>query len=217
MDRESSSVCCEMSVGMIMSWVAVARSEDLLNGMAMPGRVEGTDLALWRSAAGHVHAWGDRCPHRGMRLSHGFVRGETLACIYHGWQYDDAGACAAIPAHPDLVPPKTICATTYDCAENGGLIWVTLNDPSGSIPDMSGLRAIRSIEVLRDAAEIADFFGQPVDALIRVVEPQAMTLALQPVGEGRAMIHVLAAKDHDPRAISQASEALRSQLEEDRA
>ena len=41
-----------------------------------------------------------------MRLSHGFVRSEKLACIFHGWQYDGAGSCVGIPAHPDLAPPK---------------------------------------------------------------------------------------------------------------
>jgi len=38
------------------------------------------DIAVWRSVSGVVNAWENRCPHRGMRLSHGFVRGESLAC-----------------------------------------------------------------------------------------------------------------------------------------
>ena len=104
-----------------MGWIAVGLSADLLPSMAMPGRVTGTDLAIWRAASGQVHIWGDRCPHRGMRLSHGFVRDETLSCIYHGWQYGADGGCNHIPAHPALIPPKSICATTYACAEQDGV------------------------------------------------------------------------------------------------
>ena len=68
------------------------------------------ELAVWRSASGRIAAWRDRCPHRGMRLSHGFVRGESLNCIYHGWTYGADGACRRIPAHPEVVPPATIRA-----------------------------------------------------------------------------------------------------------
>ena len=46
------------------------------------------------------HVWEDRCPHRGMRLSMGFVRSDRIACLYHGWQYGTDGHCLYIPAHP---------------------------------------------------------------------------------------------------------------------
>jgi len=60
------------------------------------------DLVVWRSASGVLSAWENRCPHRGMRLSHGFVRGESLACAYHGWHFECSGRCHYIPAHPDF-------------------------------------------------------------------------------------------------------------------
>ncbi|MGO7418409.1 Rieske 2Fe-2S domain-containing protein, partial [Rhizobium ruizarguesonis] len=49
----------------------------------MPARTAAGSIALWSSASGRISASADRCPHRGMSLSHGFVRGETLSCIYH--------------------------------------------------------------------------------------------------------------------------------------
>src|SRR3989338_6664161 len=104
-------------------WVAVGLSRDLPAGVAMPALWQGRELAVWRSASGKLSAWNDRCPHRGMRLSHGFVRGETLACIYHGWVYGTSGSCIHIPAHPDLVPPATIKAETFLCVEAGGVVW----------------------------------------------------------------------------------------------
>jgi len=115
------------------------------------------DMAIWRSASGVISAWENRCPHRGMRLSHGFVRGESLACAYHGWHYDCSGKCHKIPAHPELEPPDTIRTNRYHIEENGGVIWVdpqsidtpnetlseTLNEILTVLPDK--LIAVRSV------------------------------------------------------------------------
>ena len=82
-----------------MAWTAVCIAADLPAKVVMPSVCDGTDIAVWRSASGQLAAWADRCPHRGMRLSHGFVRGEALNCIYHGWTYGADGGCTRIPAH----------------------------------------------------------------------------------------------------------------------
>ena len=47
----------------------------------LPARLLGEDLVLWRDAAGTVHAWPDRCPHRGARLSLGRVEGDRLVSV----------------------------------------------------------------------------------------------------------------------------------------
>src|SRR3989338_3926114 len=64
-------------------WVAVGLSRDLPAGVAMPALWQGRELAVWRSASGKLSAWDDRCPPRGMRLSHGFVGGGALAGAVH--------------------------------------------------------------------------------------------------------------------------------------
>ena len=136
-------------------WVANGLSQDLPLGVVMAGVWQGAELAIWRSASGRLSAWNDRCPHRGMRLSHGFVRGETLSCIYHGWTYGTDGACSKIPAHPAMVPPAAIKAEVYQCVEAEGVIWVA---PAGSdvdLPDLSGLAAVRSVTVQAGLAEVA--------------------------------------------------------------
>ena len=102
---------------MTAAWTPVALARDLPPLGVLPVCVDGIDMALWRSATGRLAAWADRCPHRGMRLSHGFVRGETLACIYHGWVYGEDGACRHIPAHPAMVPPATIRTEAFLCRE----------------------------------------------------------------------------------------------------
>ena len=113
---------------MVARWWPVGLSRDLGPGQVMAAMVPVADLAVWRAMSGRVAAWTDRCPHRGMRLSHGFVRGEALACLYHGWSYDGAGQCTRIPAHPDLVPPAAIRVAGFAVAEAAGMIWVA--DPS---------------------------------------------------------------------------------------
>jgi phenylpropionate dioxygenase-like ring-hydroxylating dioxygenase large terminal subunit len=60
-----------------------------LSGGVEPGARTGTSvggqpIVVWRGADGLVRAWADQCPHRGMRLSFGFVRENRLTCIYHG-------------------------------------------------------------------------------------------------------------------------------------
>ena len=86
-------------------WTAIAGSGSLGPRGRMRVMLDGAEYVLWRGASGTPRLWGNRCPHRGMRLSFGLVRGEDLLCIYHGWRYGPSGACAAIPAHPDLDPP----------------------------------------------------------------------------------------------------------------
>lgn len=83
-------------------------------------------LVLWRDSRGTVHAWADRCPHRGARLSLGRVCAGRLECPYHGWQFDGSGQCLQVPALPDFVPPPTHAARAYACVEQYGLVWVRM-------------------------------------------------------------------------------------------
>ena len=139
-----------------MSTQPVGLSTELAPKQVMRARLESADLAIWRSASGVISAWENRCPHSGMRLSHGFVRGESLACAYHGWHYGCDGGCNKIPAHPELAPPETIKVTRYNVKEHCGLVWVnTIDDVQPvSLPD--NLKAVRSLTInctLQDAVE----------------------------------------------------------------
>lgn len=172
-----------------------------------------THLAIWCSTAGVFHAWGDRCPHRGMRLSHGFVRGERLSCIYHGWTYDRDGGCVSIPAHPDLVPPKSICAKRYDCQVEGETIWVALRPTQAPLPDLGARRAIRSMDVAVSAETVAAKLNQPFAAVITLGGVHDIALALQPGTDTNSLLHAFAAPDQDRKTVSHALEHLRDELE----
>lgn len=116
----------------------VGLSNNLAPQQVMRAIIGRHDIAVWRSVSGVVNAWENRCPHRGMRLSHGFVRGESLACAYHGWHYNTDGYCHYIPAHPELTPPKTVRPVAHSVVEEAGLIWVNPQheaNPAASLPE----------------------------------------------------------------------------------
>ena len=137
-------------------WVPVALAGDVENGAATGVRVFGRELVVWRDAAGLAHVWEDRCPHRGMRLSFGFVRGDRLACLYHGWQFDGAGQCRYIPAHPQLDVPATITTWRFASAEQAGLIWVFMGEGAPPAPPPAGNAEIVPVRSLMIAASCDD-------------------------------------------------------------
>ena len=91
-------------------------------------------LVLWRDAQGLPHAWADRCPHRGARLSLGRVCDGHLECAYHGWRFAPTGRCVQVPALPDFVPPAGHSAQVFAVQEAYGLIWVRLIEGPHSLP-----------------------------------------------------------------------------------
>ncbi|MCG2591945.1 aromatic ring-hydroxylating dioxygenase subunit alpha [Ramlibacter sp. XY19] len=114
-------------------WHPVA-SLDALGDAPLPVRLLEEDLVLWRDAAGALHAWPDRCPHRGARLSLGRVCGDRLECAYHGWQFDAKGQCVQVPALPGFVPPAGHRVASFDVQAAHGLAWVRLAGSRDVLP-----------------------------------------------------------------------------------
>ncbi|MEO0386411.1 MAG: Rieske 2Fe-2S domain-containing protein [Pseudomonadota bacterium] len=135
-------------------WLPVAVSADILSGTVIPASLPTGPIAVWRSATGRLNANKDRCPHRGMRLSHGFVRGETLSCIYHGWRFGADGACRKIPAHPALVPPRTISCGPLPVAECNGTVWAAAKRPDHEPVAYDGYMALRSVVIAASCAAV---------------------------------------------------------------
>jgi nitrite reductase/ring-hydroxylating ferredoxin subunit len=130
------------------TWYPVALSSGIEPGTSNGTRLFGREIVVWRDSDGAAHVWEDRCPHRGMRLSLGFVRGDQIACLYHGWRYDAAGQCRAIPAHPQLTPPETIRVPVFASAERMGMIWVRSDGPpQAEPPPDETVTSVRSITV----------------------------------------------------------------------
>ena len=149
-----------------------------------------------------------------MRLSHGFVRGETLSCIYHGWSYAQAGNCLRIPAHPGLTPPETIRVATQAVEDSGGIIWVAAGKPSASPPRLDGLAPLRSMMVEADVAALEAVAGSKAEGglLDHTHNGRTLRLLLASEGGARTLMHVLVREDSNPTeriAASRAAETLR--------
>ena len=72
-------------------WHPVATSAEVTD-QPVSAQLLDTPVVLYRTRGGISVAL-DRCPHRGARLSRGWLREDRLICPYHGLHFDGAGAC----------------------------------------------------------------------------------------------------------------------------
>ena len=103
-------------------------------------RLLGEPLVIWRDSTGTAHATSDVCVHRGTALSGGCVKGDTIMCPYHGWQFDETGKCTHIPQleDPTKVPSKAQIAA-HHCVEQYNIIWVSLDEPRRPLPSIEDI------------------------------------------------------------------------------
>ena len=204
----------------ICSWTPVALAEDLPPATVVPALTPGGAIALWRSRSGALSAAADRCPHRGMRLSHGFVRGEALSCIYHGWSYGRNGACLRIPAHPDLTPPDAIRVAQQRAEERAGVIWVTADETGDEPPVFDRYAPLRSLTFdiadEQHLAEIGHAAAAESGALSLSLAGAAVLLLCAAAEGGQLVVHALVDETADRAqrmAVSRALEGLRRAVE----
>jgi phenylpropionate dioxygenase-like ring-hydroxylating dioxygenase large terminal subunit len=107
-------------------WHAVAPAE-AVNERPLAVTLLGQQLVLAR-LSGRVVAFDDLCRHLGAALSVGeVVDGCYLRCRYHGWAFDESGACVDIPARRDAPIPAGARVRSYPTREAYDLIWVSLD------------------------------------------------------------------------------------------
>lgn len=138
-------------------WYPLAPASYLSKQKPSSHQVLGRQLAVWHDPkSSRWLAFEDACPHRLAPLSQGWVdrTSGTLTCAYHGWAFDNTGACVKIPQLADddtagggggsssrtmntLRQSKRACVTSYPVREEAGLVWVFLgqkNDSNASSP-----------------------------------------------------------------------------------
>lgn len=122
-------------------WYVVCKSRDLKKGKALPIRICGHELALYRTESGKAVALDKFCPHMGMSLAEGIVKGEHLTCIFHEWKFNSHGKCIDIPCLKKKVENgKSV--NSYPVEEKYGMIWVfsdkEANGPVFEIDELKG-------------------------------------------------------------------------------
>jgi phenylpropionate dioxygenase-like ring-hydroxylating dioxygenase large terminal subunit len=127
----------DVSLALRRCWQPVARLQDLEGG---PQRAVllGEALAVFLAENGEPAVVADRCAHRGASLSMGEVRGESIQCPYHGWEWAGRdGTCTRIPslADPYRIPARARIPA-YPARVQWGLVWTVLDEPLGGLPDL---------------------------------------------------------------------------------
>ena len=140
-----------------MFWQPIYRSSELPPGRGKPVRIMSQDFALYRGEGGEPHLLDPTCPHRLTRLSTGWVEGDNIRCLYHGWTYAPDGQCIEQPAEPRPFCEK-IRVRSYPVREYLGVVWAYLGE--GATPDFPTypeLEAEGVIEVQRYVRDVNYF------------------------------------------------------------
>lgn len=181
----------DVSLALRRCWQPVARLQDLEDG---PQRAVllGEALAVFLTESGEPAVVADRCAHRGASLSMGEVRGGSLQCPYHGWEWAGRdGACTRIPSLSDQRRiPARARIQAHPVREQWGLVWTALGEPLGALPDPPWFDADAwtwghgtpfelpvslgvMIENFRDVAHLAFVHRDTLGAPPEVIEPLA--------------------------------------------
>ncbi len=108
-------------------WHPIHRAEDLRASQAKPIQIMSERFTLYRGESGTPHVIDFRCPHRGTQLSAGWVEGDCIRCMYHGWLFDESGQCIEQPAE-DRPFAQKIHIRSYPTQEYLGLIFAYFGD-----------------------------------------------------------------------------------------
>jgi phenylpropionate dioxygenase-like ring-hydroxylating dioxygenase large terminal subunit len=112
-------------------WFHIGWSGEIAPGAVKPMKYFGKDLVAFRSEDGELAVLDAHCHHLGAHLGYGGkVRGKSVVCPYHGWQWDSQGRNTLIP-YQDNVIRKPLRKWTV--AERFGLIFLW-HDPAGGPP-----------------------------------------------------------------------------------
>jgi len=85
----------------------------------------------------------DLCPHRGVALSVGRLKGDCIQCPFHGFEYDTSGLCTRVPANGmNAKPPQALKVKTYPTREVHGLVYIWWGEPRQTYPALPWFESI---------------------------------------------------------------------------
>jgi 5,5'-dehydrodivanillate O-demethylase len=121
-------------------WMPIAgASEFSADKPIKPLRLLGEDLTLYKDLSGRFGLIARHCAHRGADLSCGTVEEDGLRCFYHGWKFDERGACIEQPyedvANPNPKSRDGCAIAAYPVRELAGLLWAYMGpQPAPELP-----------------------------------------------------------------------------------
>ncbi|GEM_PF-5941245 len=144
-------------------WLPAVWSKDLAD-KPVGFEALGTHLVALRGAGGTPVVMEDRCAHRGVALSDGYVVDGSIMCRYHGWRYDADGRCLKVPS---LLPEDRLpdaCVPVFRSREQEDTVWFTLSETpyTDEPPHWRHLSAMASLNVV----EIEGYYTHLMENLV---------------------------------------------------
>ena len=126
------------------NWYIVCPAKELKNKI-ITRKYFGENIVFFRDSDGNAIALEDRCCHRNVPLSLGYLENDRIVCGYHGWQYNKDGRCVHIPSQLDEAKiPKKAQIKSYPVIEFNRWLWVFIGDAAradavkpNDIPEMN--------------------------------------------------------------------------------
>ena len=116
-------------------WFHILYGDELSLGEVRPLSYFGREVVCYRTESGQACVTDAYCPHLGAHLGHGgSVRGESLVCPFHLWEFDRTGANTCIPYAPKMNRGASL--RTYRVAEAHGIVFTWFAE-DGSEPTWS--------------------------------------------------------------------------------
>jgi 5,5'-dehydrodivanillate O-demethylase len=146
LDAETNRLLTRVGPGTAMGallrryWHPIAGASELDESPIKPLELFGESLVLYRDQSDNFGLLDRHCPHRGADLANGFVEKCGLRCAYHGWRFDEHGACVEQPfeqrVRPDGRFHERVTTTAYPVRVQAGLVWAYLGPgPAPCLPD----------------------------------------------------------------------------------
>jgi vanillate O-demethylase monooxygenase subunit len=147
-------------------WYPVAVSTDLTQ-RPLAARLLDVDLVVFRLDGQAVVAL-DRCPHRGVMLSTGWIDNGQLICPYHGLHFNAQGRCTAIPSQPGARIPNRLSLTVFPSVERYGLVWASLAGTEPQLPQFEAWDDPEYQQIVCPTLDIAGSAGRQIEGFIDV-------------------------------------------------
>lgn len=148
------------------AWYVAALAGELTD-RPLARTILGEHVVMFRDSSARVVALADTCPHRGYPLSKGKLIDDVLVCGYHGFTFNCAGECVAVPGQ-DRIPTK-LAVRAYPLVERGAWVWIWMDrdEPDYErLPATPWLEDIENWSIVSGVAKIEANVGLLVDNLM---------------------------------------------------
>ncbi len=114
-------------------WYLVCLEDELQTKNPLSKKILGQEIVVFKTESSNIEIIENRCCHRNVALSMGYVKGEHLKCAYHGWEFNGKGKCVHIPSLSDAGEiPLTACVKKYEVKILNHMVWAFFGEEDKS-------------------------------------------------------------------------------------